>query len=308
MENTLSKPTPSMESPQITPVAPKIGKWRGGFLIVQQSFGLLKKDKEILLFPILSLVCSLILCVLFVIVIFFFLLSGNGDVLAAEGTLTMKPGETVAIYGVLFFIYIIGAFIAAFFQAGLVTIVSARINGNDFTFRDGMRNAIHNSRKILLWAVVTSTVGIVLQFISDRSKLIGKIIAFFLGAAWGIVTYFIVPVLALEDLSMKDSIKRSAEIFRATWGETLVSNFSTGLLFFLLLMGGAGVYVLSLLTGSWVVMAIMTVLFFLFLITITLVFSTLNTVFNIALYEYAAHHKSSEYFTPELLSGAIGKR
>jgi hypothetical protein len=311
MENQLSQPMQAAESSQ--PPAPtstpqKIGKWRGGLLIAKQSFALLKKDKEILLFPILSSVCTIILSVLFFIVIFIFFISGNGDALAVESAQTTSLQETIFIYGALFVLYIIGAFIVAFFQAGLVTIVHARINGQDFTFRDGMQNAIRNSKKIFLWAVVTATVGIVLRFIADRSEWLGRLIAFFLGAAWGIVTFFIVPVLALEDLSIKDSIKRSAGIFRATWGETLVVNFSVGILFFLILLGGATLYVLSLFTASWAVIIITSVLFVLFLIVLSLISSTLNTIFIIALYEYAAHQKSSEYFTPELLSGAIGKK
>lgn len=311
MENQTPQSMPPLEVSQHvapTPTPQKIGKWRGGFLIARQSFALLKADKEIVLFPILATVSTMILGVLFCIIVFFFLFSGHGDAWIAEGNRAMTEGEAIAVYGALFVIYIIGAFIAAFFQAGLVTIVHARLNGQDFTFRDGMQNAIRNMRKIFIWSVVTATVGIVLRVISDRSEWLGKLVAGILGAAWGIITFFIVPVLALEDLSMKDSIKKSASIFRATWGETIVVNFSMGLLFFLIFLGGLVVYALSWFTFNVIVIGVMSVLFFLFLIILSLISSTLNAVFNIALYEYAAHQKSSEYFSAELLAGAIGKK
>jgi hypothetical protein len=88
----------------------------------------------------------------------------------------------------------------------------------------------------------------VLQFIADRSKLVGKIVASIFGAAWAILTYFSLPSLVIGQRTVKESFKESAALIRKTWGETIIVNFGVGfffgILFFLGLALSIGIIVL----------------------------------------------------------------
>ena len=55
---------------------------------------------------------------------------------------------------------------------------------------------------------------------------VGQIIAALLGVAWSITTFFVVPVLAYEGLSPIASYKRSIQIMKEKWGESLGATFS----------------------------------------------------------------------------------
>jgi len=47
---------------------------------------------------------------------------------------------------------------------------------------------------------VAATVGLILRIIGERSDVIGKLIIGLIGAGWSIATYFVVPIIAFEDV------------------------------------------------------------------------------------------------------------
>src|SRR6185436_3534227 len=81
---------------------------------------------------------------------------------------------------------------------------------------------------ILMWAVVAGTVGMLIRAIHDRVGFVGRIVSGLIGAAWSLATFFVVPVLVLEDRSVQDSFSRSVDVFKKTWGETVVGGINLG--------------------------------------------------------------------------------
>src|SRR5947209_5536003 len=89
-----------------------------------------------------------------------------------------------------------------------------------------LKVARENIRRIAGWALVTATVGLILRGIAERFGFLGRIIAGALGAAWGIVTYLVVPVLIFEKIGPWAAVKRSGSLLRQTWGEAAGGYFS----------------------------------------------------------------------------------
>ena len=50
------------------------------------------------------------------------------------------------------------------------------------------------------------------------------IASFIIGVAWWVLTFFVVPIIVLERASVLDSMGRSPELFRGTWGEDVTST------------------------------------------------------------------------------------
>ena len=48
-----------------------------------------------------------------------------------------------------------------------------------------------------------------------------------IGVAWNVACYFVVPVLAFENLSPGGALHRSAEIFKQTWGKRSASAWAS---------------------------------------------------------------------------------
>lgn len=179
----------------------KIGKFAASRLIVKESLAILKQDKEIMWFPVVSSITSLIAIAFMGMLYFFIILGGNTVVLRAHEAL---PSNDFVGYGMLLIYYIVMLFIFNFFQAGLFLVVQARFEGKDLSFADGINGAKDNINKIFIWSVIAGTVGVILQIISDKSKLVGKIVASLLGAAWNILTYFSLPSLIIGQKDVKE--------------------------------------------------------------------------------------------------------
>src|SRR5207302_2509142 len=90
----------------------------------------------------------------------------------------------------------------------------------------------------LQWALLAATVGIILRIVEGRLSWLGRLIVRLVGAAWSLAAYFVVPVLAFEDLGPVDALKRSAHLFRENWGENLTGGFSFGYICGLLALPG----------------------------------------------------------------------
>jgi hypothetical protein len=288
----------------MTPVNPapvKMGKFAASRTIVRESWSILKQDKELLLFPIVSAIISLI--AIGALVIWYMTSMPAIDVEAA------KESMGIAEYAFLLVYYVIIFFIANFFQVGMYTIISARFNGQNLSFGDGMKGAWENMGKIFLWSLISATVGVILRAIADKSEILGKIVATLLGAAWNIMTYFSLLSLVIGNKSVKESFKESAAIIRRTWGETLIVNVGVGFFFGLITLGVAfALFVLAFLIQDFIVAIALAVIFVLYLACLSVVSSTLGAIFKFALYEYGRSGKIIPGFTPDVIANAFKKK
>lgn len=285
------------------PAAPnKIGKVKGGYLVVTESFKLLGKNKSIMMFPFFSMVVELIV-VATALLVFFMVFGFSKETFDRIGSQNPSPIE----YLCLFAFYILSVFIASFFQAGLVAVVSGQINGKKLSFGEGMEIASQRAWKIFYWSFIAATVGVVLQIIADRLKFLGRLAANIIGFAWDIATFFIVPVLVLENETVGSSIKRSGMIFKNKWGQTLIANFSTGLFFGFLLVLGVVAFFAAIIFGMAVpgLVISMAVGLLVYVLAIMVLSSTIEGIYRVVLYEYAAHEKLPESFNRELVVNAI---
>lgn len=270
------------------------------FEIFKASLEVLKKDKEILLFPILSGTFT---------VVAFLLLAFGGWVTGFFAAIARQEGldESARIlgYAALFVWYFVSWFIVLFFNTALVACARIRMEGGDPVTADGFKAAVDNLGAIAMWAAVSATVGVILQVIADRMKGLGDILKGLLGAAWSIATFFIVPVLIFEKRSLGDSIKQSTRLVKATWGEALTAHVGVGLVSFLIsipavafpilggvLFGGIGVVAgLGIMILWWLGVAILS--------------AALTGIFRTGLYLYATKGEVPSGLPAGLVKGAF---
>lgn len=285
----------------------RVGRLRASFLLFRESFRFLRSDKEIMLFPILMIFFQLFLFGLLCLALF------TG--FAAFGTESeeVTVSENIMLYSFLFVAYVIGAFGVAFSQAGITHIVYRRIHGEDASFGDGFGTALSHVFPLFVWSLITSTVGMILSQIMERSAILGKIVAWALGTAWSVLTYFTVQSIVIGGKNAPDAIRQSGQVFRATWGETLVSNVSLGLAFLfahlLVLASAVGLTIAALVfDGAALVVVAIWVLFVLWFFVAIFVQNSLESILRVLLYAYAAEKSvpDSQTFNTELLSQILG--
>ena len=286
------------------PVAPvKIGKFKASKTIVSESWNVLKQDKEIMWFPVISSLTTTVAMLIMGIIFYAIVLGGNLSGLSFDANSSVG---TVMFYGGLLIYYVVIFFIVNFFEAGLFVIVNGRFSGQNLTFNDGIRGAKAHISKIFLWSLISATVGVILRIISDRSKLIGKIVAAVLGGAWAILTYFSLPALVIGNVSVKDSFKESASVIRKTWGESLIINFGVGLFFTLIAFFTVLIAIcICILAPTFYVIVLVAILLVAFMIALSIVATTLGSIFKLALYTYARTGQIPQGFSPDIVRGAV---
>jgi len=277
-----------------------MGKFSNTWSLMGDSFRVLKQDKEMLLFPLLSGICCLLVLASFAIPI---ISSESYQPPSSEASI----GEQVSYYGALFAFYFCNYFVIIFFNSAIVACAAKRMAGENPTLADGFRAAFVRIHTIIGWALIAATVGLILRIIEDRSKKVGAIIAAVLGAAWTMMSFLAVPILVIENKGPFAALKDSTKLLKETWGEQLISNFSFGLVFFLLFLPAILIVVLGAMAGGYVLIACI-VIAVLYAIVIALIQSTLQVIFQTALYYYARHRQAPAGFAADTLSGAVGFR
>jgi hypothetical protein len=263
--------------------------------LVKASAAVLRADKELVLFPLISMIAMLIVTATFAIPLF---LAGFFETISQEG------GEVLGL-AVLFVFYVVMYFVIIFANAALVGAAMIRLEGGDPTVGDGLHIAFQRLGAILGYALIAATVGMVLRGIRERGGIVGQIASSLLGFAWNLATFLVVPVLVIEDVGPIEAIQRSARLLKRTWGEQIVGNLSIGLVFVLIgiaviLLGGA-VIALAVTTGAEALVVLAVLLLVLALVSVGLLSSTLSGIYSAAVYRYAVDGETGDFFSPDLI-------
>ncbi len=269
--------------------------------LVKASAEVLNKDKELMMFPILSAISMVVLTLAF---LFPMLFTGIAVDLSGQGLSFLD-------YALFFLFYVLQYFIIFSSNTALVGAALIRLRGGDPTVGDGIKIAAKHILPILGYALIAATVGLVLSTIRNRSKGFGSLVVGLLGMVWNVATFLVVPVLAVEDVGPIEAIKRSIAYLKKTWGEQLVGNFTFSAVFTLagvvlvLLCVGAIVLAAYLGLPAWVM--ILTAIGGLFLVLIlVLISSTLSGIYTAAVYQYATTGQTGEFFEDNVIQGAFG--
>jgi len=274
-------------------------KIKNSWALLKASLAVLQADKELIVFPIVSTLAVLVVTASFALPMLF---AGLADSLISE------DGQILGFL-VGFAFYVVQYFVILFANAALVGAAMIRLRGGDPTVGDGLRIATQHIGSILVYALISATVGMILRMISERGKGVGRIVSSIVGMAWNLATYLVVPVLVVEGVGPVEAVKRSANYLKRTWGEQIAGNFSVGILFGLaflvVILAAIPVFYLVIMTESVALMVVTAIGFVLVLVLLGLVNSTLNGIYIAAVYRYAAEGASDSFFDETMIQGAF---
>jgi hypothetical protein len=276
-----------------------------GWALTKQAVNVLRLDKELLLFPILSGLCCLVVLASFFVPAYAF---GIFDALI-ENRESQQGKILLAAIGFAF--YFVNYFVMVFFNSALVGCSVIRLKGGDPTVSDGFATAFSRLPQIAAWAAVAATVGVILKSFENKDNKLGQIVIGLIGAAWTMLTFFVVPIIVIEQLGPFAAIKRSASLLTDTWGESVSSTFSLRLITFLLsLLGvlpivGGGFLLANQMAAIGIPLLLVGVLI---LLAISLISSALNSIILAALYIYAVEGRTADNFDPTLIEHAFASK
>jgi hypothetical protein len=276
--------------------------WSRSWQLVKASWAVLQSDKELLWFPVISGITMLIITIVMLVPGVFV-----GISMAAVGT--SEGVSQVAGFIGLFIFYLVTYTISIYFNTGLIGSAMIRLDGGDPTLSDGFRIANEKLGKIVVYAALSATIGMILRAIRERG-ILGQIAAGLFGMAWNLATFLVIPVLVAQDIGAWDAIKYSTNLLKKTWGEQITGGFSIGGIFFLgylllIFVGGFLVFALASATQSLAITGIGIVTIIFLMIALGILQGALSGIFQAALYRYAETGTAPDNFDIELIQGAF---
>lgn len=264
------------------------GRIQRSSVLFKASWSVLREDKTLLLFPILSSLASLVVIASFAIPVVTLLTTDEtlrnevittmneasqsnqadqanqspSEASAAStkaggtGDAVIPEGWEIAGYVYLFAFYFVTSFVVIFFNAALIAAANERFQGRPTGVGAGISVALKRLPQILGWTLVATTVNLILRAIEERVGLVGKIIVGLIGVGWAIAIYFAIPAVVLEGVGPIGAIKRSGQTIRKTWGESLMIAVGFGLagivitVFGIILLVGGGIAIAAAAGGG----------------------------------------------------------
>ena len=204
-----------------------------GFRITKLGIHVVKADPELMVYLLFSGIMSVL---------------SFGVVLTFTGGLGFVIGNDEGFEGGVavgtFISYFIVSVITVFWNAAIIASAYERMTtGRNPSFSYGIKQAMKCFPQILIWGLISGTVGVIISFFEAMAEsdnivvaIIGHIISFMISFAWWMTTFFVVPMIVLEKSGVFESMKKSPKLFDETWGENIVASVGTGIINFIVIL------------------------------------------------------------------------
>ena len=204
-----------------------------GFRITKLGIHVVKADPELMVYLLFSVIMSVL---------------SFGVVLTFTGGLGFVIGNDEGFEGGVavgtFISYFIVSIITVFWNAAIIASAYERMTtGRNPSFSYGIKQAMKCFPQILIWGLISGTVGVIISFFEAMAEsdnivvaIIGHIISFMISFAWWMTTFFVVPMIVLENSGVFESMKKGPKLFEETWGENIVASVGTGIINFIVIL------------------------------------------------------------------------
>ena len=133
------------------------------FSLMKMSWDVLMKDRELLLFPVFT-----VLGLIVVLGVFFGIASTTGSLERLDSETATTTGMDAALYVLAFFS---AYFVVIFFNAALISAALERLRGGDPDVSSGLSHAFAHIHTLLGWSIIAATVGLILQLLRANQRL-----------------------------------------------------------------------------------------------------------------------------------------
>jgi len=278
-----------------------MGRIRNTLDLAKTSWAVLKKDRELLWFPVMSFFASAV--VILVVAI---------PIIAMVDTTTTATGEqttvnpAAAVLGILAVMAL--SIVSVFFNGALVAGAYERLSGGDPTVKSALNRAFSRISGLVPWAIITATVGLILQALRERAGWLGRFVVNMIGMAWEVATFLVIPAVIIDELGAVDGLKRSGSLLKQTWGENIAARVGFGLLGMILMIPAVILIVIGGATGVGVFLVVTIIAAVAWVALVMVVLTALNAVFQTALYLYATTGSVPSGFETSSLPQAFRQR
>lgn len=270
-------------------------RMRQGWELTKKSWGVVREHPTLIRLPFIGGLIALVVAI----------------VIAGPGLLLTATDDDATVYGG-YALIAIGSYLAScvviYYNVVLAGAANEALTGRPPDVQAAHAVARSRIGAIAGWAVIAAVVGLLINALRDRGGA-GRIVAMLGAAAWGFLTFLVIPVLALEGVGPIAAIKRSGALVRERWGQQVTGNVVIGgfaavaaMLGGVLAMVG-GVLLFSGVAGA-VIGAVLIAIGILLAIGGGVLAGATRGVFGVALYHFSADNQAVGPFTEHELAAA----
>lgn len=279
-------------------------RFQNGLQLAKQSLVIIKENKKLLIFPIISGILTLI--------IIYFGLKPSYEV----EELTWKTGYVhtkpyLIAFGILLIAFILINLVTLTLDTALIACAMKHIQKENYRLSMGFKIMLKNTWKLYCYKLILTTVIPALQFLEYwyDNWLDTRFANYFLcglNAMTGIT--LVLPVIANENCGPIQAIKRSASLIKNTWGINLIPRVgiagAMAMIYFISLIP----LIITILIGGKINIVIGGILTTILFLSTSIMNSATQVVLTSALYLFAIGKDVSSYYQPELLKTAFYPR
>jgi hypothetical protein len=266
--------------------------WR----LTKTAWRLVRQDKAMVALALLGMTSGLIFVGAFTAIGGYSGDAGQGEVLIAI---------LIALYP--------STFLGVFFNVALASAANAALEGRRLSFGEALGESRKRLGKIALWSLLAAGVGALLAELSSRIPGGGRIASAVVGAAWGLATLFVVPILATVAPTPGPitALKDSVAVVRKRWGEGIsgsvtISVWTVFVAIPAALLLGVGFAVMG--SGSAALGGVLVAAGGLLLFAVVALSSAVQQVFLLCLYRYATEGTARGFNEQDLANPPFSKR
>lgn len=271
-------------------------RMRQGWELTKKSWSVVRREPKLLRLPIVGGLLALLISVV---------VGGPGVWIVASD----DQDAVIVGYGLIAIAAYLASFAVIYYNVVLAAAADVALMGREPDL--GAARAVARSRlgAIAGWALISAIVSLLVSAVRDRGGLAGNILGSLGAAAWGFITFFVVPVLALEGIGPVAAVKRSTDLVKSRWGQQVTGNVAIGgiaglVVFAGVLVAGLGGFLLFAGTIEAVIGGVLLAIGVLAIIGGSVAAGAVRGVFGVALYHFSADDRAVGPFTDRELAAA----
>ncbi len=219
-----------------------MGSWSESRTITKQTFGIVKSNPYMLLFPVVAGIVAIVV----VLVVGALGLGILGVTTSAKDLNKVAEGgdlpTSTIVIGVVVLVVAayLGTLVTQICMAGLVHCANEEMHDRDSSFGAGIGAAFAHLPALLGWAAIQTLVGWLLSMIQGNGgdnviiTIVRLVLASLAAVVWSVISFFVLPMIMLRGKGPLEAVKASVGLIRQTWGKQIAGGVRIGALIGLL--------------------------------------------------------------------------
>lgn len=259
--------------------------------LLKASYRVVREDKRLVALPAAAMAVETAVLASFAVP---YLITAHGH----------DGADSPACYALLAAWLFVSTSISTYFNTALFFAAAQALRGREPDVSKALADARRRIPTILAWSALSTTIALIVDVVDRRIPIVSLI----MNISWSCLSYLMLPVMVFEDAGIREGMRRSKRLFRATWAEQVVGTLRLGVIGVLLAIPALFVVLVGLGMGSTPVVVATLIAGVLWIMLCVLVLTCLSNVFRVAVYLYATTGTTAPQFAGVDLSQVFRAR